>query len=150
MTAPLRHTQASPRRKKSAGKRQFTQANATAVWRVLDELIPMPQTEIAEAVGIAQSAVSEWRSGRRDVTFERFPDLAALYGVDPLVFLAPAEEVEKQVRVHLEAIDKIRQQEVGKALASLATMDRYTKTPVQVPLFHGVETNSRHLRTVKN
>lgn len=126
-----------PRTKKSAGGTVslFSQANATAVWRVLDRLTPIPQIKIAEAVGISQSAVSEWRNERRDVTFERIPALAELYGVDPLLFLSPAADIEKALAPHMKAVEDFQRAEMERVRETLRTMRQYRESAVQSRMF---------------
>lgn len=138
MTAPLRSSQPPVRKRGKSQPRRtvlFDQENATAVWRALHELMPMKQYEIAEKVEIAPSAVTEWMAGRRQITFERLPALAEIYGVDPLLFLTPVEVVEKALRPHQDAVAKFRSEELERARQSLATLERYTKAPAQAHLF---------------
>lgn len=133
MASPMQSPNSTKRRRK--GGDVFEHDNVTAVFRTLFDLGMYTQTEVAQKVGISQSAVSDWLSGKRRIQFPLFDDLASMWGLSGRVFTTPATEVKKVVGKRLEAIESYRKKEVQSLLEELAAMDRYTNKPVQVPLF---------------
>lgn len=64
------------------------------VLKIVREFNQLSQTEVAEALGISKSNVSEYESGKRPLSLQIIKRYAKLFGVPPSSFLLFMEEIE--------------------------------------------------------
>ena len=82
----------------------------------------MSGRDVAEIVGVHDSAVSRWRSGKGTPTMEYLTGLAELFGVDPLRLAVRAGLVSQQV-AGVEPVDMpqpvAQREEVRKSIKGI-------------------------------
>ncbi|GBQ15981.1 transcriptional regulator [Acetobacter cibinongensis NRIC 0482] len=68
----------------------------------------MTQQQVADALGVSRPAIAFWETGREGSARKHIPKLAALFGVDPEIFLTGYVQADIPLTVSPDEYDMIK------------------------------------------
>lgn len=76
--------------------------------KILRKAAGMTQQQVADALGVSRPAIAFWETGREGSARKHIPKLAALFGVDPEIFLTGYVQADIPLTVSPDEYDMIK------------------------------------------
>lgn len=76
--------------------------------KILRKAAGMTQQQVADALGVSRPAIAFWETGREGSARKHIPKLAALFGVDPEIFLTGYVQADIPLIVSPDECDMIK------------------------------------------